>query len=84
MQRIRKEIQQILDNDILTASHDKKSVFYELRDSPSLPMAEKSVQRLEDEGTLLVMAGSCSVLFCIQLLDTMFSLSCSANEYPRH
>ena len=35
-----------------------RSSFYELRDSPTLSDEEKTVQRLEDEATLLVMAGS--------------------------
>ena len=32
-------------------------IFYELRDNPTLPTSEKSLLRLEHEGTLLVMAG---------------------------
>ncbi|TVY35578.1 Cytochrome P450 monooxygenase, partial [Lachnellula occidentalis] len=55
--QIRGEIQQILekkDTDIHEVPH---SIFYELRDSPALPATEKTVQRLEDEATLLVMAG---------------------------
>jgi cytochrome P450 len=35
-----------------------RSVFYELRDSPILPLKEKTVARLQDEATILVMAGT--------------------------
>ncbi|KAK5130696.1 hypothetical protein LTR08_001726 [Meristemomyces frigidus] len=34
------------------------SIFYELRDSPILPPLEKTASRLQDEATLLVMAGT--------------------------
>ncbi|SMR43603.1 unnamed protein product [Zymoseptoria tritici ST99CH_1A5] len=36
----------------------RHSIFYELRDSPSLPPEEKTVRRLQDEAQLLVMAGT--------------------------
>lgn len=42
-------------------NNDKKgrhSIFYELRDTPILPPEEKTVERLQDEATLLVMAGT--------------------------
>lgn len=35
-----------------------RSVFYELRDTPILPPEEKTVKRLQDEATLLIMAGT--------------------------
>ena len=35
----------------------QRSIFYELRDNPALPASEKSTSRLQQEGTLLVMAG---------------------------
>ncbi|KAK3688289.1 cytochrome P450 [Podospora appendiculata] len=41
-----------------TTDTTQQSVFTSLRDSPSLPDSEKSPQRLEDEATLLVMAGT--------------------------
>lgn len=34
------------------------SIFYELRDTPILPPEEKTVKRLQDEATLLIMAGT--------------------------
>jgi cytochrome P450 len=47
---------------ILADPQDKEkqahSVFYELRDSPSLPPKEKTLSRLQDEAMLLVMAGT--------------------------
>lgn len=36
------------------------SAFDELRDSPVLPQHEKTLDRLSDEGTLMIMAGMCS------------------------
>lgn len=36
---------------------EKRSVFYTLLESPALPPAEKTMLRLEQEGTLLVLAG---------------------------
>lgn len=36
----------------------ERSVFYELRDTPILPPEEKTASRLQDEATLLVMAGT--------------------------
>ena len=51
-----------LIQEVLADTHNEKkgrhSVFYELKDSPILPSREKSVQRLQDEATLLVMAGT--------------------------
>lgn len=57
---IRKEIQSVINQkaDGHVGDGDAKSIFYELRDSPVLPESEKSPQRLEDEATLLVMAGT--------------------------
>ena len=37
---------------------NKRSIFHELRDNAALPPSEKSLTRLEQEGTLLVMAGT--------------------------
>ncbi|KAI1382876.1 cytochrome P450 family protein [Hypoxylon trugodes] len=56
---IRKEIQAVVNQK--TKGRDEgatKSIFHELRDSSILPESEKSPQRLEDEATLLVMAGT--------------------------
>lgn len=57
-QRVRSEIQYVLDDKSNDSKGVKRSIFYELRDSPSLPPSEKTLQRLEHEGTLLVMAGT--------------------------
>ncbi|MCJ1267522.1 hypothetical protein MMC22_007407 [Lobaria immixta] len=56
--RIRTEIQQVLDDRSTDSKGKERSIFYELRDNPSLPPSEKSLLRLEHEGTLLVMAGT--------------------------
>lgn len=56
-QKIRQEVQQVLDSKNIEGSTNPHSIFYELRDSPSLPDTEKTVQRLEDEAILLIMAG---------------------------
>jgi hypothetical protein len=47
----------VLGDDKSKSTPKKRSIFYELRDHPSLPPSEKSVKRLEHEATLLVMAG---------------------------
>lgn len=56
-QAIRAEIQQVLNHDAST-KENKRSIFCELRDNASLPQSEKGLTRLEQEGTLLVMAGT--------------------------
>ncbi|TVY28882.1 Cytochrome P450 monooxygenase [Lachnellula hyalina] len=55
--QIRREIQQILEKKDTDTHEFPHSIFYELRESPALPASEKTVQRFEDEATLLVMAG---------------------------
>jgi hypothetical protein len=35
------------------------SVFYDLKDNLDLPENERTIGRLEDEGSLLIMAGMC-------------------------
>ncbi|KAK3323729.1 cytochrome P450 [Cercophora scortea] len=62
---IRKDIDRVLNSahdpvttTTTTGQQQQQSVFTSLRDSPSLPASEKSPQRLEDEATLLVMAGT--------------------------
>ena len=47
----------MLDDKENIRKGEKRSIFYELRDNPKLPPSEKSLLRLEQEGTLLVMAG---------------------------
>lgn len=42
-------------------------MFYELRDNQKLPESERSAQRLEDEATLLVMAGTQSTQLSLTL-----------------
>ncbi|KAF4624479.1 hypothetical protein G7Y89_g13693 [Cudoniella acicularis] len=56
--KIRQEVQQILDSKDKQGSVNPHSIFYELRDSPTLPASEKTAQRLEDEAMLLIMAGT--------------------------
>jgi len=41
------------------------SIFTHLRDSPQLPASEKSAQRLEDEATLMTMAGTYSPMLSL-------------------
>ncbi|KAA6408542.1 MAG: cytochrome P450 [Lasallia pustulata] len=55
---IRSEIQQALSDKDRVNDGEKRSIFYELRDNPTLPQSEKELSRLEQEGTLLVMAGT--------------------------
>ena len=55
--RARKDIEGVLE-DRMDEKKGRRSVFYELRDSPILPPEEKTVDRLQDEATLLVMAGT--------------------------
>ncbi|KUI62040.1 Trichodiene oxygenase [Cytospora mali] len=43
------------------------SIFTHLRDSPDLPPSEKSPQRLEDEATLLIMAGTYSPMLSLMV-----------------
>lgn len=40
-----------------SGQEDRKTIFYELRDTPLLPPEEKSLDRLMDEGLLLVAVG---------------------------
>lgn len=47
----------VLDRQGTSMKEEKRSIFSELRDNPNLPTSEKSAKRLEDEATLLVMAG---------------------------
>lgn len=56
-QNIRREVGQVLQDKDNKKTDDRRSIFYELRDNPNLPPSEKSLSRLEQEGTLLVMAG---------------------------
>jgi len=55
---IRAEVEQVLADKDNSKKGAKRSIFSELRDNPSLPPSEKSLARLEQEGTLLVMAGT--------------------------
>ncbi|KAI1266611.1 cytochrome P450 [Xylariaceae sp. FL1019] len=69
-QRVRVEIDQVLSR---RSSRDEvPSIFAHLRDSPSLPDAEKSPQRLEDEAVLMTMAGTYSPM--LSLLVAQFYL----------
>lgn len=54
---VRQNIAAVLaDSD--TSTKGRHSVFHELKDSSILPAEEKTIDRLEDEATLLVMAGT--------------------------
>ncbi len=55
-QKIRGQIQQVL-GDKEGNVDGKRSIFYDLRDNQLLPASEKSLPRLESEGTILIMAG---------------------------
>lgn len=55
--KIGKDIEDIMA-DKKNDSKDGRSLFYELRDTPILPPEEKTVKRLQDEATLLIMAGT--------------------------
>jgi cytochrome P450 len=61
---IRAEIDRILANKS-PAAEEPASIFTHLRDNPNLPMAEKSAQRLEDEATLMTMAGTYSPMLSL-------------------
>ncbi|KAL9620731.1 MAG: hypothetical protein Q9160_004744 [Pyrenula sp. 1 TL-2023] len=64
VKKTRKEIFRVLKEHGKDANKGR-SIFYDLRDNPSLPDTEKSTKRLEDEATLLVMAGTESVAVSI-------------------
>ncbi|KAI9640465.1 hypothetical protein NHQ30_011211 [Ciborinia camelliae] len=55
---IREEVDQVLGDTDNLFKGERRSIFYELRDNSNLPPAEKSALRLEQEATLLVMAGT--------------------------
>ena len=67
VQDIRKDVIRVLDRKSEKNS-EIFSAFDELRDSPALPQHEKTLDRLSDEGTLMIMAGTYfprRPLFCI-------------------
>ncbi|KAK0507631.1 hypothetical protein JMJ35_010154 [Cladonia borealis] len=55
---IRSEIECVLADTTNSQISSQRSIFYELRDNPALPASEKSASRLQQEGTLLVMAAT--------------------------
>ena len=55
--KVGKDIEAIM-TDTKNDHKNRNSIFYELRDSPTLPPEEKTIKRLQDEATLLVMAGT--------------------------
>jgi len=59
---IRTQIDDILSDG---TKNINPSIFTHLRDDPSLPSSEKSPQRLEDEATLMTMAGSYSPMLSL-------------------
>lgn len=52
--------------DVKDKNRGRGSVFYELRDNEDLPSHEKTVPRLQDEATILVMAGTESLAKSLQ------------------
>ena len=56
--RIRQQVEEVLHNKIGAEDKPASSIFSELRDNRTLPEAERSADRLTDEATLLVMAGT--------------------------
>jgi cytochrome P450 len=61
---IRAEIDRILASKA-SAAEEPHSIFTHLRDNQDLPAAEKSAQRLEDEATLITMAGTYSPMLSL-------------------
>ncbi|KAI3322538.1 cytochrome P450 [Xylariaceae sp. AK1471] len=60
---IRSEIDSILAHQ--PSPDDTPSIFTHLRDSADLPESEKSAERLEDEATLMIMAGTYSPMLSL-------------------
>ncbi|KAI1864039.1 uncharacterized protein JN550_009059 [Neoarthrinium moseri] len=60
---IRTQIERILGRK--PSPDETTSIFTHLRDSPHLPPSEKSAQRLEDEATLMTMAGTYSPMLSL-------------------
>ncbi len=59
MQTIRAQVSNVLAEELHERSKGHhNTVFHELRDSPHLPAQEKNVERLAQEGQVLVLAGS--------------------------
>jgi len=56
-QDVHRDIQKVIDDKDNALRGSNRSIFYELRDNQELPPSEKTIERLEHEGTLLVMAG---------------------------
>ena len=59
--KIRGEIVEVLADRKNAKGTEHRSIFYELRDNPDLPESERSVERLQSEGMMLVMAGKASI-----------------------
>ena len=60
IKKIRHHVLEVLNHKDDARKTQARSIVYDLRDDESLPAAEKTVSRLEDEGTLIVMAGIAS------------------------
>ena len=56
-QDIRKTLEEVFNDKENKRKGERDSVFYDLKDNPDLPDHEKSIDRVEDEGSLLIMAG---------------------------
>lgn len=65
MIKFRKDIRTQIDQILVRTGEEIPSIFTHLRDSPALPTTEKSAQRLEDEATLMTMAGTYSPMLSL-------------------
>jgi hypothetical protein len=67
MLTFRKDIRSQIDGILARkpSPYETPSVFTHLRDSPNLPASEKSAKRLEDEASLIVMAGTYSPMLSL-------------------
>ena len=62
IKKIRHHVLEVLNDKDNARKRQARSIFYDLRDDESLPAAEKTASRFEDEGTLIIMAGIASYL----------------------
>lgn len=82
------QVQKILSSKV--SPDETPSIFTYLRDSPTLPTSEKSPQRLLDEATLLIMAGTYSPMLSLAVAhyhliarpDIMKKLRSELSEHP--
>jgi hypothetical protein len=70
VQNIRQNVEQVFADADNKLKGQLNSIFYELRDNHDLPESERAPSRLEDEGSLLIMAGNCALGYCIESTNT--------------